>query len=278
MFTSEVAKRVIGPAEWLFNQVSSNLFATLILLLLLIFFKCHWTCFQSVLFFQEIDAMMYVFTERTSLRRWLPKRVAFMTCMFSNQIKMSFKEYRKDPKAFEFTGLLHQYGIGELPAHGRTQLMWDLDVDRMYVPVNVGKHWIALCVDFVTRSIEVFDCEGMKHPHDVEPFAVLIPRIVKAVQSSKSRAHTVKKYNVTYASMPLVLNTSGSDCGVYALKHIECHLLGLDLSLVHDKNINEARFKIAYDLWEAATDPVLIARMAQFTPPKTISSLVVELE
>ncbi|KAF2555945.1 hypothetical protein F2Q68_00016044 [Brassica cretica] len=77
--------------------------------------------------------------------------------------------------------------------------------------------------------------------------------------------------------MPL-LNKSSNDCGVYSLKHIEFHLLGLDFSLVNDNNIREARQKIAYDLWEAANDPVLISRIAQFTLPKIITNPVVELE
>ncbi|KAF2556155.1 hypothetical protein F2Q68_00017716 [Brassica cretica] len=48
----------------------------------------------------------------------------------------------------------------------------------MYVPLLVhGNHWISMCVNFVTRSIEVFDCGGMKHNKDLEPFAHLIPRI-----------------------------------------------------------------------------------------------------
>ncbi|KAL0666956.1 hypothetical protein Bca4012_029660 [Brassica carinata] len=167
-----------------------------------------------------------------------------MTCLFSNQITNSYNEYKKDKKKFKVGGLLQQYDIGELPAHGRTRLMWDLDVNRMYVPLNV----------------------------------VLIPRIVKAIQSSKNRQYQVKQYTVSYVSMPFLLNKSSSDCGVYALKHIECHLLGLDFSLVNDNNIREARQKIAYDLWEAAIDPVLIERMAKFSPPKTISSALVELE
>ncbi|XP_013663788.1 uncharacterized protein LOC106368383 [Brassica napus] len=230
MLTNELVSRVVGPSEWLLNK--------------------------------EIDGMMWLFTERTSLRRWFPNKVAFMTCLFSNQITNSYNEYKKDKNKYKVTGLLQQYGIGELPAHGRTRLMWDLDVNRMYAPLNV----------------EVFDCEGLRHPGAVEPFAVLIPRIVKPVQSSKSRQYHVKQYTVSYASMPFLLNKSSSDCGVYALKHIECHLLGLDFSLVNDNNIREARQKIAYDLWEAAIDHVLIERMAKFTPPMTISSALVELE
>ncbi|KAF3525649.1 hypothetical protein F2Q69_00048703 [Brassica cretica] len=78
--------------------------------------------------------------------------------------------------------------------------------------------------------------------------------------------------------MPYSLNKSSSDCGVYVLKHIEYHLLGLDFSLVNDNNIREALQKIAYDLWEAANDPELILRMAQYTHPKTITNPLVELE
>ncbi|XP_048623582.1 uncharacterized protein LOC106408911 [Brassica napus] len=224
----------------------------------------------------EIDAMLYLFRERNSLGRWNQSKVAFMSCLFSNQMKNSYIDFKKDRKGFKVQGLLHQYGIGELPAHGRTRLMWDLDVSRMYVPLLVhGNHWISMCVNFVTRSIEVFDCGGMKHNKDLEPFAHLIPRIVKAVQSSKSKL-IVKPYDVTYAPMPF-LNKTSSDCGVYALKHIECHLLGMDLSLVNDDNIREARLKIAYDLWEAANDPVIISRMSQFIPPKTTTDPVVTI-
>ncbi|RIA05323.1 hypothetical protein BRARA_K00389 [Brassica rapa] len=227
---------------------------------------------------QEIDAVLFLFRERTSLRRWNPSKVAFMSCIFSNQMKNSYTEFKKDKKKFRVEGLLHQYGIGELPSHGRTRLMWDLDVNRMYVPLLVhGNHWISMCVNFVTRSIEVFDCAGLKHNKDLEPFAHLIPRIVKAVQSSEKRGLTVKPYDVTYAPMPCFLNKTSSDCGVYALKHIEAHLLGMDLTLVNDDNIREARQKIAYDLWEAANDPELISRMGKYVPPKAIASPTVEI-
>ena len=151
---------------------------------------------------QEIDGMMWLFTERTSLRCWVLIKVAFMICMFSNQMKNSFEEFRKEKKEFKVTRLLHQYDIGELPAHGRTWLNWDVYVTRMYVPLNVGKHWISMCVNFVSRSIEVFDCDGLKHTKSVEPFVVLIPRIVKAVNSSNNSKLKVKQYTVSYAQCP----------------------------------------------------------------------------
>ncbi|KAF3520015.1 hypothetical protein DY000_02059729 [Brassica cretica] len=107
--------------------------------------------------------------------------------------------------------------------------------------------------------------------------AVLIPRIVKAVQSSdKKKDFNVKQYAVSYVPMR-ALNTSGNDCGAYSLKFIECHLLGLDFSLVNDDNIQEAQHKIAFDLWEAANDEALQYRMSTFKPPKRAPEKTVEL-
>ncbi|KAG2271693.1 hypothetical protein Bca52824_066248 [Brassica carinata] len=79
MYTTELAERVMGPAVWLQNQ--------------------------------EIDAMLFLFRQRTSLRRWNPSKVAFMGCIFSNQMKNSYIEFKKDRKKFRIEGLLHQYGI-----------------------------------------------------------------------------------------------------------------------------------------------------------------------
>ncbi|WZZ69383.1 hypothetical protein YC2023_080753 [Brassica napus] len=167
----------------------------------------------------EIDAAMYVFRERTSLKRWRPHRVAFMTVVFSNMIKK----------------------------------------------------------DFVTRSIEVFDCSGKKRYKEVDGFANLIPRIVKAVQPMRhQKDFAVGAYTVSYVPVGN-LNKSACDCGVYAVKFIECHALGLELSLLHDGNIIEARHRILWDLWEAANDPELIDRMSKYQSPECLSSTVEEI-
>ncbi|KAF3540336.1 hypothetical protein F2Q69_00023989 [Brassica cretica] len=119
----------------------------------------------------EIDAAMYVFREGTSLKRWRPHRVAFMTVVFSNMIK---KEY------------------GLLEAQGR----------KKYTLHNLllhGNHWIALCISFVTRSIDVFDCSGRKRHKELDGFANLIPRIVKAVQPTRhQKDFAISAYTVSY--------------------------------------------------------------------------------
>ncbi|KAL0659988.1 hypothetical protein Bca4012_080573 [Brassica carinata] len=73
------------------------------------------------------------------------------------------------------------------------------------------------------------------------------------------------------------LNQLNCHCGVYMLKHIECHVLGLDISLVNDDNIRGARLKTMWDLWEAATDPEFIERMSKYEPPKCKPAECIEL-
>ncbi|KAG2312882.1 hypothetical protein Bca4012_027487 [Brassica carinata] len=188
----------------------------------------------------EIDAVIYVFRERTTLQRWKVDRIAFMTCVFSDLIASDYKHYLNGIKKYKMDPLLLEYGKGELPSHGRTRKLWNVVVDRI----------------------------GRKKIKEVEAFAQLIPQIVKAVQSSTIRKHlAVTPYTVSIVPMS-GLNLRNCHRGVYTLKHIECHLLGLDLSLVDDDNIWRARVKIMWDLWEEATDLELNERMSKYEPPK----------
>ncbi|WZZ00531.1 hypothetical protein YC2023_072859 [Brassica napus] len=201
---------------------------------------------------------------------WLKNFViAFLNCMFSNQIITAYGKFDGNRRGYKIDDNFLEYGRGELPYHGSTGSVWSVDVDRLYIPICVNQiHWISICVNLVNRTIDVFDCGGKKNNRVIEAFAVLIPRIVKAVQSpERKKDFNVKQYTVSYVPMR-GLNMSGNDCGAYSLKFIECHLLGLDFSLVNDENIKEARHKIAFDLWEAANDAVLQSRMSTFKPPK----------
>ena len=123
----------------------------------------------------------------------------------------------------------------------------------------------------------MFDCSGRKRYKEVDGFANLIPRIVKAFQPMRhQKDFAVGAYTVSYVPVEN-LNKSACDCGVYAVKFIECHALGLELSLLHDGNIIEARHRILWDLWEAANDPELIDRMSKYQSPECLSSTVEEI-
>ncbi|KAF3599579.1 hypothetical protein F2Q69_00034024 [Brassica cretica] len=181
---------------------------------------------------------MYVFRERTTLKRWNIYRVAFMTCVFSDLIAKDYHNFCKGIKKYTMDPLLLEYGKGGLPSHGRTRMLWNVDVDRI------------------------------KRIKEVEAFAHLLPRIVKIVQSLTVQKHLIIiPYTVSYVPMS-GLNRLNCHCGVYTIKHIECHVFGLDISLVSDDNIRGAQIKIMWDMWEAANDPELIERMSKYEPIK----------
>ncbi|KAG2249049.1 hypothetical protein Bca52824_088677 [Brassica carinata] len=54
----------------------------------------------------EIDAMMYVFRERTSLKRWELHCVAFMSVVFSNMIKKEYESFKAGIRKYKLHHLL----------------------------------------------------------------------------------------------------------------------------------------------------------------------------
>ncbi|KAG2269015.1 hypothetical protein Bca52824_063570 [Brassica carinata] len=132
----------------------------------------------------EIDAAMYVF-ERTSLKRWRPHRVAFMTAAFSNMIKKEYGHLEaQGRKSYMLHNLLLQFGKGVLPPHGRTHEIWNIDVDRLYVPCSCRWESLDRLVhQFRGRgALKCYLLSGKKRYKEVDGFANLIQRIVKAVQ------------------------------------------------------------------------------------------------
>ena len=107
-----------------------------------------------------------------------------------------------------------------------------------------GNHWVAVCVNMIEKKVEVYDCNRGRNRQYVEKFACMIPRIVKAVGPPKSKL-LLTSYSIVDMPMQTTLNKSCADCGAFALKHLECILLGLDLSLVEDGIMPGCRQKIA---------------------------------
>ncbi|KAH0867804.1 hypothetical protein HID58_074826 [Brassica napus] len=74
----QLASRIIGPNIWLKNF--------------------------------DMDAMMYLFRERTALPRWRPDRVTFMNCMFSNQIITAYGKFDGNKRGYKIDDNFLEYG------------------------------------------------------------------------------------------------------------------------------------------------------------------------
>ncbi|XP_056862380.1 uncharacterized protein LOC108828084 [Raphanus sativus] len=228
---------------------------------------------------EEMDGFMFIWRVKTTLKRWAPTRVAFMTALFCLQLEAAYNVFHPDKKSYKLPEFLLSYGRGEIPSHGRTNEVWGVDVDRLYGPLFVnGNHWIAVCVDIIERKVFAFDCGGKRNRQYVEKFAAMIPRIVKAVAPPGSRKLHLSPYTIVDVPVQKRLNKSCCDCGAYALKYLECHLLGLDINLVNDEIIQGCRQKIGVELWEATHDPVYAEVMKTYVPSPWERSEVFDLE
>ncbi|KAH0904393.1 hypothetical protein HID58_043896 [Brassica napus] len=103
--------------------------------------------------------------------------------------------------------------------------------------------------------------------------------IVKAVAlPERQKQLLLASYSIVDVPMKMRLNKSCCDCGAYALKHLECHLLGIDLSLLDDEIIMGCRQKIGVDLWQAAHDLIYAEAMTRYVPSPWEREEVFDLE
>ncbi|KAH0892006.1 hypothetical protein HID58_054435 [Brassica napus] len=122
-FNLIVAQRILTPGKWLGNEVLNiSLIVTLVLVNI-----------------QEMDAMMYMWRENTTLRRWNIKRVAFMNALFCLQLDNAYRKFHPNKKTYELPNLFLAYGRGELPSHGRTDKVLGVDIDRLYFRLFVNE-------------------------------------------------------------------------------------------------------------------------------------------
>ncbi|KAF2595513.1 hypothetical protein F2Q70_00043549 [Brassica cretica] len=172
------------------------------------------------------------------------------------------------------------YYISEESWKGFTE-QWELMlIDSTFLlDSNACNHWIGVFVNIIERKVEVFDCGRGNNRQYVEKFAAIIPRIVKAVgPPEKQKQLLLSSYSIVDVPMKLRLNKTCCDCGAYALKHFECSLLGLDVSLVDDEIIMGCRQKIGVGLWEAAHDPIFAEVMTRYVSSPWERSEVFDLE
>uniref|UniRef100_A0A0D3CR47 DUF1985 domain-containing protein n=2 Tax=Brassica TaxID=3705 RepID=A0A0D3CR47_BRAOL len=94
-FDAELALRIMGPNEWLKNN--------------------------------DMDTILYLFREKTSLRRWKPNRVAFMNCMFSNQIITAYGKFDGNRRGNEIAMTSSSTSSARFPrisTHGMPTRCW----------------------------------------------------------------------------------------------------------------------------------------------------------
>ncbi|XP_033135950.1 uncharacterized protein LOC117128187 [Brassica rapa] len=109
-----------------------------------------------------------------------------------------------------------------------------LDVDDIYAPVNFrNEHWIAIWISIPKKHIVVWDSiishiRAAELDEFMEPFVTMVPYLLVGYAGSDEERvqHTLEPYTYERVAVGIPQCRAG-DCGVFALKYIECHALGM---------------------------------------------------
>uniref|UniRef100_A0A0D3D3Y1 Ubiquitin-like protease family profile domain-containing protein n=1 Tax=Brassica oleracea var. oleracea TaxID=109376 RepID=A0A0D3D3Y1_BRAOL len=154
-------------------------------------------------------------------------------------------EWLNDEHIDTFINVLRQR-CQDNPHHFRSERLcfldhvWGLDVDDIYAPVNFrNEHWIAMWISISKKHIVVWD-NIISHIRPAELDVVMEPFVTMTLEP-----YTYERVTVG------VPECRAGDCGVFALKYIECYALGMSFPPEFcKKNAKAIREKIALDIFK----------------------------
>ncbi|KAG5382666.1 hypothetical protein IGI04_034136 [Brassica rapa subsp. trilocularis] len=149
------------------------------------------------------------------------------------------------------------YHAGLIPSFCQSKKVWGVDVDDIYAPVNFkNQHWIAIWISIPKRHIVVWDSivshiRPAELDEVMEPFVTMVPYLLVecALSDEQKVQYTLEPYSYARQTVGVPQCRAG-DCGVFTLKYIECHALGIEFPTAFNKKHGKAiREKMALDIF-----------------------------
>ncbi|KAF8118667.1 hypothetical protein N665_0003s0042 [Sinapis alba] len=138
--------------------------------------------------------------------------------------------------------------------------IWGIHVDEIYAPLNYkNSHWLAIWISIPKRHIVVWDnivgCIRQAQLDQVmAPFVNMVPYLfVECAATVEERCkYSLEPFTYEVANAP---QCESGDCGLFALKYIECHALSFPFpGSLNPKNSKSIREKMAVDIFEEIPD------------------------
>ncbi|CAN6929474.1 unnamed protein product [Brassica oleracea] len=182
----------------------------------------------------HIDVWINVLRKRydANPQHFRSERMCFLDHLFARQWRFNYKDF-KDSEP-------NPNGLGRR------------------LPVNYNDtHWIAMWISIPKRHIVVWDsiCSSISPGElDVvmEPFLYMVPYLLVECASSDKQCAQYSLEPFTYERPTNIPSARAGDCGVYSLKYIECHALGIEFSKKEfaKPNGKTIRDKMAVDIFQ----------------------------
>ncbi|KAF3505828.1 hypothetical protein F2Q69_00004584 [Brassica cretica] len=217
----------------------------------------------------HIDAWINVLRKRydANPQHFRSERMCFLDHLFSQQWRFNYKDFKdsepdQNGLGKRFPGGAWNYYAGTTPSFCQSNKVWGTDIDDVYAPVNYNDtHWIAMWISILKRHIVVWDniCSSIS-PEDLdvvmELFLYMVPYLLVECASSDEQRAQYSLEPFTYERPTNIPPARAGDCGVYTLKYIECHALGIEFSKKDFAKANgkSMRDKMAVDIFQELPD------------------------
>ncbi|KAF3564547.1 hypothetical protein DY000_02018464 [Brassica cretica] len=217
----------------------------------------------------HIDAWINVLRKRydANPQYFRSERMCFLDHLFAQQWRFNFKDFKdsepdQNGLGRRLPGGVWNYYAGTIPSFCQSNKVWGTDIDDINAPVNYADtHWIAMWISIPKRHIVVFDniCSSISPKElDVvmEHFLYMVPYLLVECASSDEQRAQYSLEPFTYESPTNIPPARAGDCGVYTLKYIECHGLGIEFSKKDFAKANgkTMRDKMAVDIFQELPD------------------------
>ncbi|KAH0872754.1 hypothetical protein HID58_070116, partial [Brassica napus] len=164
-----------------------------------------------------------------------------LDAVFTQMWTAKYSEFLASPANPDGSGKLFppgalDYYTGEEPAYSRSNKTWALEIDDIYAPLLVkNNHWVACWISIPRRRIVIWDSD-LAYATDAE--------------IAKAEMYTVDFTHERESGVPQ--NKQSGDCGVYCLKYIECHALGMPFPPheLCDKKIKTIKSQMASEIFD----------------------------
>nr|VDD29990.1 unnamed protein product [Brassica oleracea] len=189
-------------------------------------------------------------------------RICMLDAVFTQMWTAKYSEFLVSPANPDGSGKLLppgalDYYTGEEPAYSRSNKTWALEIDDIYAPLLVKNgHWVACWISIPRRRIVIWDSD-LAYATDAEiakavkPIAHMLPYMLHMLSTGAERElYTVDFTHERESEVPQ--NKQSGDCGVYCLKYIECHALGISFPPheLCDKKIKTTRSQMASEIFD----------------------------
>lgn len=186
------------------------------------------------------------------------ERIAFTDSFFTTMWASGYDEFLRSKDLPIFPNGAQDYYSGKQPTFAATGKKWRIDVDDIYGVLFLNEnHWVAIAISIPNRIIQVFD-SGLKYTSNdqivkaLKPIAHMLPHLLQAAAPPLERAKMkLEQYKIRRPRKGIPQQLKAGDCGIYAIKFVECHALGVDFNTpISDANIKMVREKLAAELFD----------------------------